>query len=50
MIGALAPELHRQLGDLQLEVIDQPQADVDVGAPRVGDLQAIEQLAADVAE
>jgi hypothetical protein len=32
VLGALALELHGQLGDLQLEVIDQPQADLDVGA------------------
>ena len=50
MIDAPLLELHGQLGDLQLEVIDQSQTDVDVGAPRVGDLQAIQQLAAGVAE
>jgi hypothetical protein len=32
--------------DLQLEVVDQPEADVDAAPPRVGDLKAVEQLAA----
>jgi hypothetical protein len=50
MIGALALELHGQRRDLQLEVIDQPQADVDVLPPRVRELQAVEQLAAGVTE
>jgi hypothetical protein len=50
VFGALALELHGQLRDLRLEVIDQPEADVDVVPPRVGDLQAIQQLAAGVAE
>jgi hypothetical protein len=46
MVGALALELHGELGDLQLEVVDEPEADVDVPAPRVGDLEAVEQVAA----
>jgi hypothetical protein len=50
VLGALAAQLDREVGDLQFEVVDQPQADVDVAAPRIGDLQAIEQLAAGVAE
>jgi hypothetical protein len=50
VIGALAAQLDGQLGDLDFEVVDQPQADVDVAAPRVGDLQAVEQFAAGVAE
>jgi hypothetical protein len=50
VLGALAPELHGQRGDLQLEVIDEPQADLDVPAPRIGDLQTVQQLAAGVPE
>jgi hypothetical protein len=50
MVGALALELDGELRDLQLEVVDQPQADVDVAPPRVGDLKAVEQLAAGVTE
>jgi hypothetical protein len=50
VLGALAPELHGQPGDLQLEVVDQPQADLDVASPRVGDGQAVQQLAAGVTE
>jgi hypothetical protein len=46
----LARELHGQLRDLQLEVVDQPQADVDVLAPRIRDREAVQQLAAGVAE
>ena len=48
MIGALALELDGQPRDLQVEVVDQRQAGVDVAAPRIGDLQAVEQLAAGV--
>jgi hypothetical protein len=43
MVGSHALELHGELGDLQLEVVDQPEADVDVAPPRVGDLKAAEQ-------
>jgi hypothetical protein len=50
VLGALALELHGQRRDLQLEVVDQPQADVNVAAPRIGDLEAVEQLAAGVTE
>src|SRR3954449_9353616 len=50
VIGALATHLDRQLGDLQLEVIDQLQARVDVAPPRIGDRHAVEQLAAGQAE
>jgi hypothetical protein len=50
VIGALAAKLDGQLGDLQLEVIDQLQADVDVAAPWVRDREAIQQQAAGVAE
>jgi hypothetical protein len=39
-------ELHGELGDLHFEVVDQLQADVDVAPPWVGDLKAVEQLAA----
>jgi hypothetical protein len=38
VIGAPFVELDGEPRDLQLEVIDQPQADVDVAPPRVGDL------------
>jgi hypothetical protein len=37
VIGPLALELDRQPRDLQLEVIDQLEAGVDVAPPRVGD-------------
>ena len=50
MVGADALELHGERGDLQLEIVDQPEADVDVAPPRVGDLEAVEQLAAGEAE
>jgi hypothetical protein len=50
VIGAPRPELHRQRRDMQIEIVDQLQANVDVRAPRVGDLQAVEQLAAGVTE
>jgi hypothetical protein len=50
VIGALALELARQLSDLQFQVVDQPQADVDGATPRIGDLEAVEQLAAGVPE
>jgi hypothetical protein len=45
VIGPLTFELDGQLGDLQLELVDQLQAGVDVAAPRVGDRQTVEQLA-----
>jgi hypothetical protein len=50
VIGALALELHGQLGDLQLEIVDELQADIDGAPPRVGDLKAVKQLAAGVPE
>jgi hypothetical protein len=50
VIGAPVLELDRQPGDLQLEIVDQPERDVDVAAPRVRDLQAVEQLASGQAE
>jgi hypothetical protein len=50
VIGAVALELHGQPGDLQLEVVDELQADVDVAAPRIRDGEPVEQLAAGVAE
>jgi hypothetical protein len=50
MIGAHPLELDGQPGDLQLEVVDQAQARVDVASPRVGNLQAVEQLATGVTE
>src|SRR5215211_844912 len=50
MIGALVLELDGQPGDLQLEVIDQLQAGVDIAPPRVRDRQPVEQLAAGQAE
>jgi hypothetical protein len=46
VIGALALELDRQSGDLQLEIVDQLERDVDVAPPRIRDLEAIEQIAA----
>ena len=46
----MAAKLHGQLGDLQLEVIDQLQADLDVAPPRIGDLKAIQQRPAGVTE
>jgi hypothetical protein len=46
VIGALTLELARQPGDLQLEVVDQLQARVDVAPPRVGNREPIEQLTA----
>jgi hypothetical protein len=45
-----ALERHGQLGDPQLEVVDEPQADLDVASPRLGDLQAAQEFAAGVAE
>jgi hypothetical protein len=36
VIGALALELDRQPGDLQLEVVDELEAGVDVAPPRAG--------------
>ena len=45
MIGAPFLELDRQPRDLKLEVVAQPEADVDVAPPRVRDLQAVEPLA-----
>jgi hypothetical protein len=50
VVGALALELDRQPRDLQLEVVDELQADVDVASPRVGDGEALEQLAAGMPE
>ena len=50
MVGAHALELHGQLRDLELEVVDQLEAGVDVAAPRVGDREAVEQLAPGAAE
>ena len=50
MIGALAAKLDGQRRDLELEVIDQLQADVDVAPPRIGDREAIRQLPAGEAE
>ena len=50
MIGALALELARQPRDLQLEVVDQLQAGIDVAPPRVREGEPIEQLTAGVAE
>jgi hypothetical protein len=50
VVGALAFELNGQPGDLQLEVVDQRQADVDVASPRIGDGEPVEQLAAGVPE
>jgi hypothetical protein len=46
VVGALALELDRQLGDPQLEVVDQGEGGVDVAPPRVGDRHPVEQLAA----
>ena len=46
MVSSLAPELRGELGDLHFEVVDELQADVDVAPPRVGDCEAVEQLAA----
>jgi hypothetical protein len=45
MVGTTLFELDRQPRDLQLEVVDQPEAHVDVAPPRIGDLQTIEQIA-----
>src|SRR5688500_4767193 len=50
MIGAAALALEGQPGDLQLELVDQLEARVDVAPPRVGDRQAVEQVAAGQAE
>jgi hypothetical protein len=50
VVGAPALELDGQPGDLHLQVVDQLEAGVDVPTPRVGDRQAIEQIAAGMAE
>jgi hypothetical protein len=50
VIGALTPELAGQPRDLQLEIVDQLQAGVDVAPPRVREREPIEQLTAGVAE
>jgi hypothetical protein len=42
--------LHRQRRDLQLEIVDEPQVDVDVRPPRLRDRESIEQLATGVTE
>jgi hypothetical protein len=42
--------LHRERGDLQVEVIDERKPHVDVRPPRVGYLGAVEHLAAGVPE
>jgi hypothetical protein len=34
-MGALALELHGQLSQLQLEIVDQLQADLDIAPPQV---------------
>jgi hypothetical protein len=46
MVGVAGPQFAVDLIDLALEVLDQPKAGVDGAAPRLRDLQAVEQLAA----
>jgi transposase len=50
VVGTLALELDRELGDPQLELVDQLQTGVDVAAPPIGDGQAVEQLAPRVSD
>jgi hypothetical protein len=50
VIGALALELDGQGSDLQLEVVDELKAGVEVPAPRVGNGQPVEQLATGMPE
>src|SRR3954452_15684748 len=50
VIGALALELDGQPRDLQLEVVDQLEAGVDVAPPSVRERHAVKQLAASEAE
>src|SRR5947209_11527351 len=45
VIGARATQLLRDLSDARLEVVDQHQAGVDVRAPRLGDVELLEQSA-----
>ena len=50
MIGARATQLLRDLSDPRLEIVDQHQAGVDVRAPRLGDVELLEESAARDAE
>jgi hypothetical protein len=50
LIGLTFTELALDAGNLGLEVVDHVQARVDRSAPRLRDLEAVEQLAADGAE
>ena len=50
MVGAHPLELHGQLRNLQLEVVDQSQADVDGAPPRIREGEPAQQLAAGVTE
>jgi hypothetical protein len=50
VIGALAPELDGEPGDLQIEVVDELEAGVDRAPPWVGQCEAVEQFAAGIAE
>jgi hypothetical protein len=50
MVGALARELNGQLGDPQIEVVDQGETDLGVGAPGLRDRETVEQLTPGVPE
>jgi hypothetical protein len=50
MVGARGAQLAIDRVDLAVEVIDQSQAGVDGPAPRLRDVEAVEQLAAGDAE
>jgi hypothetical protein len=50
VISALALKLDGQGCDLEVEVVDELQAHVDVGPPRMRQRKPIEQLAAGVAK